>query len=400
MSAGPAEESPRPHRTSLVGAAKPVRSYVVADPPADLSGTFGSKAKSPHGLSRTGVVLLDERPPEVRRQVAGRRPVIAVVDTVITAHPWLGSDTDPDPFWRTPDAADGWSRPDLSPAPDDGLETIAPSDRIGPSAKAYGHGTFIAGIVRQLAPEATILSLPVMRDSGHADTNDVLNTLRWLLGRVEYARTADRPDLFVDVVNLSFGWYPDVEGTAFPAESYGKAVRDLGAAGVRIVASAGNRSSTTAVYPAAFAREQSDAKGLETPLVSVGALDPNGKVAAYSNSGDWVRLMAPGTGLISSVPPAADAPLPEPWFDDQGCPIPVPNPNHQARGFARWGGTSFAAAWVSAKIARHLLDDDAVLEDLSVEATHARAATALEATLAEPDVQQTDGLPRESRATS
>lgn len=385
MSADAAEESTRPPRTSVVDAAKPDRSYFVADPPPDLSGTFGSKAKSPHGLSRTGVVLLDERPPAPRRQVSGRRPVIAVVDTVIAAHPWLGSDTDSEPFWSIPGAADGWSKPDLSPAPDDGLETIDPIDRIGPSAKAYGHGTFIAGIVRQLAPEATILSLPVMRDSGHADTDDVLTTLRWLHERVDYARTADRPDLFVDVVNLSFGWYPDDEDTEFPTEPYRNAVHGLGAAGVRIVASAGNRSSTTEVYPAAFAREEPDVKAPETPLVSVGALDPDGKVAAYSNSGDWVRLMALGTGLISSVPPASGVPVPEPWLDDQGCPIPVPNPNHQARGVARWGGTSFAAAWVSAKIARHLLDDGADLEDLSVEATHGRAARALAATQAEID---------------
>ena len=46
-----------------------------------------------------------------------------------------------------------------------------------------------------------------------------------------------------------------------------------------------------------------------------------------------------------------------------------------------------AAAWVSAKIASHLLDEPhgAGLGDLDVEATHLRAETALAATVADVD---------------
>ena len=120
--------------------------------------------------------------------------------------------------------------------------------------------------------------------------------------------------------------------------------------------------------------------------MSVGALDPHGELAAYSNSGDWVLLLAPGTGLISTVPRVSGVAGSLPPVDERGCPYP--NPNHQARGFARWGGTSFAAAWVSARIAAHLLDDPhgAHLGDLALKTTMARAATALASTQEDIDV--------------
>ncbi len=366
----------------------------VADPPTDLSapssGGFtakaksphgaGADAKSPHGISRTGIVLLDESAPSSGRPVSGRRPVVAVLDTVISAHPWLGDGTGPDPFWRLPGeeaTPEPWRRPVL--ATSDPLD----QDAALAAARVRGHGTFIAGIVRQLAPEARILSLPVMNDVGKAETPDVLDALTWLLARVRYARTATRPDLFVDVVNLSFGWYRGEGEKEFPADAHRKVLDDLGAEGVRVVASAGNRSTTVPVYPAAFAGAHPGSP--TTGLVSVGALDPNGELAAYSNSGVWVLLLAPGTGLLSTVPRTAGVDWSDPPVDGRGCPYP--NPNHQARGFARWGGTSFAAAWVSATIAAHLLDEPqgAGLGELGLDATRARAATALAAT--EEDIE-------------
>ena len=162
----------------------------------------------------------------------------------------------------------------------------------------------------------------------------------------------------------------------FPGDIYRQILDDLAAEGVRVVASAGNRSTDVPVYPAAFAAEQKGS--VRTPLVSVGALDPDGTVAPYSNTGDWVTLLAPGTGLVSTAPKVSGVTWPDPLVE-QAADGPYPNPNHLARGFARWGGTSFAAAWVSAKIASHLLDEPhgAGLVDLGVEATHARAERAL-----------------------
>jgi hypothetical protein len=365
----------------------------VADPPTDLTGpstggfTLRAKsphgeepdAKSPHGITRTGALLLDERPPSNGRPVAEhhRRPVVAVLDTEISAHPWLGNGLGPGSFWELPgpgDTADPWPAPVLS--------TVAPTDPGAALAaeRVRGHGTFIAGIVRQIAPEARILSLPVMSNIGRAETRQVLSVLDWLIRRVRRAREANDPKSFVDVVNLSFGWYPGDESRVFPGDTYRQILDDLAAEGVRVVASAGNRSTDVPVYPAAFAAEQRGS--VRTPLVSVGALDPDGTVAPYSNTGEWVTLLAPGTGLVSTAPQVSGVTWPDPLVE-QAAVGPYPNPNHLARGFARWGGTSFSAAWVSAKIASHLLDEPhgAGLMDLGVEATHARAERALAATV-------------------
>ena len=369
----------------------------LADPPTDLTGPssggftvraksphgdVAAEAKSPHGITRTGAVLLDERPPSTGRPVpvGRRRPVVAVLDTAIAEHDWLGSGGGSEAFWRLPDddAADPWPAPVLPAGAPTDPDTALAAERV------RGHGTFIAGIVRQIAPEARILSLPVMSSNGRAETSDVLATLRWLLRRVRRARTAPEPTLFVDVVNLSFGWYPGRESRVFPADAYREVLDHLAAEGVRVVASAGNRSTDVPVYPAAFAAEQKGS--VRTPLVSVGALDPDGNVAPYSNTGDWVTLLAPGTGLVSTAPEVSGARWPDPLVAE-AVGGPYPNPNHLARGFARWGGTSFAAAWVSAKIASHLLDEPhgAGLGDLDVEATHLRAETALASTVADVD---------------
>ena len=374
----------------------PATAFLV-DPPTDLTGPssggftvraksphgdVAAEAKSPHGITRTGAVLLDERPPSTGRPVpvGRRRPVVAVLDTAIAEHDWLGSGGGSEAFWRLPDhdAADPWPAPVLPAGAPTDPDTALAAERV------RGHGTFIAGIVRQIAPEARILSLPVMSSNGRAETSDVLATLGWLLRRVRRARTAPEPTLFVDVVNLSFGWYPGRESRVFPADAYREVLDHLAAEGVRVVASAGNRSTDVPVYPAAFAAEHKGS--VRTPLVSVGALDPDGNVAPYSNTGDWVTLLAPGTGLVSTAPEVSGARWPDPLVAE-AVGGPYPNPNHLARGFARWGGTSFAAAWVSAKIASHLLDEPhgAGLGDLDVEATHLRAETALASTVADVD---------------
>ena len=93
-----------------------------------------------------------------------------------------------------------------------------------------------------------------MGDDGYAETGVVLDTLEWLLARVRKAREPGQSELFVDVVNLSFGWYRGKDDTEFPAEEHRELLDGLAAEGVRVVASAGNRSTTKPVYPAAFAR--------------------------------------------------------------------------------------------------------------------------------------------------
>ena len=83
------------------------------------------------------------------------------------------------PFLLGPaaDGMDGWTSAGLR----DGPTADPGSIRAGPSAGTHwGHGTFIAGLIRQAAPQAQVLSMRVMDSAGHVDDSAVVNALTWL----------------------------------------------------------------------------------------------------------------------------------------------------------------------------------------------------------------------------
>ena len=60
--------------------------------------------------------------------------------------------------------------------------------------------------------------------------------------------------------------------------------------GVVVLAAAGNDGSTTRNYPAAYDN-----------VIAVGATDPTGGLAYFSNRGNWVDIAAPGSGILSTA---------------------------------------------------------------------------------------------------
>ncbi len=42
--------------------------------------------------------------------------------------------------------------------------------------------------------------------------------------------------------------------------------------------------------------------GATASLISVGALNPDGGVSLFSNSGDWIACYSPGAALVSTLP--------------------------------------------------------------------------------------------------
>ena len=331
---------------------------------ATLKDFEASGAKEGHGIGRQAVDVLHLFPP-ARRPAAAlpRRPVVALLDTVVSFHEWIdadgGDDQGGDAFWHdTRHVQDGWR-----PTDESGTALAAPEESRDPQATHAGHGTFITGIIRQLAPDATVLSFPVMDADGFADVRLVRSALRWILDRVGVADTGDGPGappradlsgLTVDVVNLSFGRYLDPGRVPDDEDLTWRLLEQLGDRGVRVVASAGNQGTDAHVYPAAWAGQDTHD---HTALKSVGALDPDGSAARYSNHGDWVLAAARGTAVVSCLPRfAAD----ESW---PGEPAPSPrylalheDPNLQLSTYARWAGTSFATAVVSAIVAARLAD--------------------------------------------
>ena len=178
-------------------------------------------------------------------------------------------------------------------------------DHIDPVA---GHGTFIAGIIKRIAPRCDLHVQGPVTGYGDVSEDDIAVVLESLL--------AKPPDL----LNLSFGAY-SVAGMARLAE----AVRKLQDAGTIVVASAGNDATCRPSYPAAL-----------PGVVSVGALGPYGP-AAFTNFGPWVRACAPGVDVVST------------FFTEWQS---TSDPGEKYSEWVRWSGTSFAAPAVVGALAQ------------------------------------------------
>jgi RNA polymerase sigma factor (sigma-70 family) len=140
----------------------------------------------------------------------------------------------------------------------------------------------------------------------------------------------------------------------------GRVIKALLGLGVVVVAAAGNLASARRFYPAAFALEKAPDGGV--PVISVGALNPNGTKAMFSNDGDWVTAFALGAAVVSTYPVDVDASrTPELRIPvNRRPPGDVPgrealDPNDYSGGAAVWSGTSFAAPHLAALITRSML---------------------------------------------
>jgi hypothetical protein len=229
---------------------------------------------------------------------------IAILDTGINAaHPWF-----PRGAWEAVD-------PDV----DDRLDT----DNDYELDAQAGHGTFIAGVVRQNAPGARLSISRVLGSDGVCDEVDLLQAINALRGRGSGGKNR------IGVLNLSLGAYTWNDR---PPALLSQAIDQLGADTV-VVAAAGNNASDRLFWPAAF-----------ESVVGVGALTADGRGrTSFSNHGDWVNAWAPGDRVASSFV-SFDGPEDEtPRADiDSDC----------FSGFATWSGTSFAAPGIAAELAR------------------------------------------------
>jgi hypothetical protein len=268
--------------------------------PTYLDGTFLFFSRGVgHGLNFSEFTP-DELPPRDWPAVPEklRRPVVALLDSGVHEHEWLPDAPTDDPFLidATADPVDPW-KPDLTgdaDAPFRAAQTRA------------GHGTFIAGIIRQAAPSARVLSVRVMNDHGGVHECTVHDALDWLL---RYVRR-DHP---VDVLCMAFGRQPGDETDQPLKLEIERLLADLAAEGVQAVASAGNNHQDGEIFPAST-----------TSVIAVGA-GFGGYRAEFSNFGTWVDRYRDGVNVESILPGGR-------W--------------------ARWSGTSFAAANFAADLAR------------------------------------------------
>jgi subtilisin family serine protease len=150
-----------------------------------------------------------------------------------------------------------------------------------------------------------------------------------------------------------------------------------------VVAAAGNYSTTRRFYPAAFAPSPAG----EVPLISVGALNPNGSKAVFSDDDTWIRAWGSGAVVVSCFPTdinAARTPelrMPAHPGDElpPGAPLPgereALDPDDYSGGFAIWSGTSFSAPLVAAHVVAALLKGAESNAALRLDLPGAAAAT-------------------------
>ncbi|MEU3505473.1 type VII secretion-associated serine protease mycosin [Streptomyces hundungensis] len=249
----------------------------AAAAPADDEGggqcTFPSKpyAGRPWALQR---VLLDE----LWHQSTGRGVRVAVIDT--------GVDTRNAQLTGAVDVAKGKN---LLPKElkDANNQPLARGAENG-TTDTVGHGTKVAGIIAArpaagtgfvgLAPDATIIPVEQNDAEGHG-------TARTLADAIRYAIAVG-----AQVINIS----QDTANAVQPEATLKDAVDAALAKEIVVVASAGNDGlggNVKQTYPASY-----------PGVLAVAASDRNNERAAFSQSGAFVGVAAPGVDMVSTVP--------------------------------------------------------------------------------------------------
>jgi Subtilase family len=365
----------------------------IAGGPGGASGASGPTTTDSYlfsgGDARTPVAVLLGTPEyKSDEQCAldyGRRPVVTVLDTGLGPHGWLGVVSDgAGSYTITADApvardldiqaailAEGEAAEALGDRPrrlikDVWDKPMTANPLVGELNDASGHGTFIAGIVRQAAPSARILAIRVMQSDDIAYEGDILCALRQLANRIALGAPGDVAAM-TDVVSLSFGYFSESPVYAAETSALGQVINILLRLGVVVVAAAGNYSTSRKFYPAAFA---ADALPGEMAVISVGALNPNLTKAVFSNDGSWVTFFTRGASVLSTYPIDINASRsPDLRMPVSPTPpgVPLPGraslkPDDFTDGWAIWSGTSFSTPHAAALIIESLQDGAAIAD--------------------------------------
>jgi subtilisin family serine protease len=213
-----------------------------------------------------------------------------------------------------------------------------PDALTGDSPSDSGHGTFIAGLLAQGCPSAEIAALRVMNADGVVPEHVLTNTISAL---VDYQH--ENPG-WADALVMSLGYYSESSADVTYTTGLSALLATLCQAGVAVFCAAGNDSTSRECYPAAFASTDAfTVPGL--PLASVGALNPDGSVALFSNDGTWVTDTEYGANVVSTMPISQHGAW-QPDVDVHSSAYSVRatiGPEWFPGGFAAWSGTSFAA---------------------------------------------------------
>lgn len=191
--------------------------------------------------------------------------VVAIVDQGVDyTHPDLAANFGSDKGYDFVDE-------DEDPYPDDLYYEFHGTHVSGTVAGVLNNGVGVSGMAN-----ITLLSARCLDETGSGTYEDIIDGIRWCA------------DQGVRVISMSLG---GSSGSTTLEEAINYAYDTMG---VLLVAASGNDGMGTVSYPAAY-----------TPCIAVGALDTTGDKAYFSNYGYALDVMAPGVGVVSTVPGSA-----------------------------------------------------------------------------------------------
>ena len=180
----------------------------------------------------------------------------------------------------------------------DDLPTGIDTNLNGIVDEGAGHGTMVAGIILQLAPNTPLVI------AKSADSDGIATSWTVLEGVVFCIENGSK------VINISLGSPTHLVG-------FSQFLDWVGQQGSVIVSPIGNNGIRTTLYPAGY-----------SSVICVSGLLPDNTKAPFSNWDGSARVSAPATGILSA------------WYDG---------------GTAIWSGTSFSAPLVAGCIASALV---------------------------------------------
>ncbi|MFZ6003868.1 MAG: S8 family serine peptidase [Actinomycetota bacterium] len=176
---------------------------------------------------------------------------------------------------------------------------------------SFGHGTFVAGMVNSVAPEADLIAIKLSGRDGTSNVSTVLTALQWVIG--------NREAYGIDVLNLSMR---SDSSLSYRLDPLNLAVEQVWANGITVVVAAGNQGSEAGTI----------AKPGDDPwVITVGATDDHGTVsidddtvAPFSSRGPTLvdglakpDVAAPGRSVHSLRSPGSEADIRYPYFVDE-----------------------------------------------------------------------------------
>jgi subtilisin family serine protease len=241
---------------------------------------------------------------------AGRDVAVSVVDTGLLAGasawaPWIEG--------VRPDTSADIEDPDQ-------LTINAMKHEMDGFADPYaGHGTFVSGVIRCVAPASTVVVERILGVSGFGRESHLIQQIH------------DALDRSPDIISMSAGCYTrkNVPSLAFQI-LWEERLSQLG--GIVLVAAAGNQSGTTPFWPAAFPW-----------CVGVGSMSRDGQRRSwFSNYGAWVDVYAPGEEIVNAYAHMKYKTIVDGEVRDTSA------------GIVSWSGTSFSTPIVTGLIAARM----------------------------------------------